>query len=126
MYAIPLQAGLFVSSLGTQTIFAHIQTEGGFILPGTDRRLELGVGVGVGILAMKYATGCDGSCDLGGSGWLLSLVARFLIIDGPSRTLGVHVRAVFPQQIPSSEVFGYYVGGGNIVFAGLEVGFGRP
>jgi hypothetical protein len=126
VYATPLQAGLFVSSLGTQTIFAHIETEGGFIFPGTDRRLELGVGVGLGLLAMQYATGCDGSCNLGGSGWLLSLVARFLIIDGPSRTLGVNVRAVFPQDTTTSEVFGYYVGGGNIVLAGVELAFGRP
>ena len=126
VYAIPFQAGLFVSTAGTQTIFVHMETEVGLVVPGTDRRLELGVGGGLGILAMKYATGCDGSCNLGGSGWLLSLAARVLIVDGPSRTIGVNVRAVFPQGTPSGEVFGYYVGGGDMVFAGVEIGFGRP
>ena len=121
VYAIPLQAGLFVSSLGTQTIFAHIQTEGGFILPGTDRRLELGVGVGVGILAMQYATGCDGSCDLGGSGWLLSLVARFLIIDGRRGRWSARARRVSATNPEQRSVRGLRRGG-NIVFAGLEVG----
>jgi hypothetical protein len=127
VYAIPFEAGLFVSTAGTQTIFLHLQTEIGVVVPGTDRRLELGAGGGVGILAMQYGTGCDGSCNLGGSGWLLSLAARVLLVDGPSRTVGVNVRAVFPQgRTPGGEVFGYYVGGGDMVFAGVEIGFGRP
>ncbi|HXU03895.1 MAG TPA: hypothetical protein VN903_23195, partial [Polyangia bacterium] len=39
-YVIPIQAGVYVSS-GNATIFTHVQTEGGVIVPGTDRRLEL-------------------------------------------------------------------------------------
>lgn len=58
-YVIPLQASLYVTS--RQTILAYLQLEGGLIVPGTDRRLELGMGAGVGTLSVPYANECDGS-----------------------------------------------------------------
>ena len=68
-YVIPFMASLYVSS-GDKTNFAHMQGEGGLIVPGTDRLFfELGVGFGVGILAVSYGNGCDGACIIGGSGF---------------------------------------------------------
>ena len=125
-YAIPIEVGLFVSTAGTQSIFAHVQAEAGLIVPGTDRRLEIGLGLGLGVLSMAYSVECDGTCALGGAGWLVSLAARYLIIDGPRWTMGIDVRAVYPRQDPDGEWFGYYVGGGKMLFTGLEIGFGRP
>src|SRR4051812_15345917 len=57
-YIIPIAAGLYVSagnSGGQDTILARVQTEAGVIVPGTDRRLELGLAVGAGLLAIGYA-----------------------------------------------------------------------
>jgi hypothetical protein len=124
-YAIPLELGVFFSTAGTQSVFAHIETEGGLIVPGTDRRLEVGLGFGLGVLSMAYSVECDGTCALGGAGWMVSLVARYVIIDRPTWMMGVDVRAVYPQQDPDGEWFGYYVGGGKMLLAGLEFGFGR-
>jgi len=124
-YMIPVEAGLFVSAAGKQVIFAHVETEAGLIVPGTDRRLEIGLGLGLGVLSMEYAAGCDGPCTLGGAGWLVSLAARCLIIDQPRWTMGVNLRGVYPRQDPDGEFFGYFVGGGKMVFTGLEFGFGR-
>jgi len=123
-YVIPIQAGVYVSS-GNGTIFAHAQAEGGLIVPGTDRRLELGMGAGLGILAMRYATGCDGSCTLGGGGFLVSFAARFLFVERPKLTVGASARLVVPLERPAGEWFGYYVGDGNMILGGLEIGFGR-
>ena len=109
-----------------RTIFAHLEVEGGLIVPGTDCRLEIGVGTGVGILAMAYNTAqCDGSCLLGGAGWMVSFVARYLFLVGPTLTVGANVRAVIPMTVPDGEWFGYFTGGGEMLLGGLEVGFGR-
>ena len=95
-------------------------------MPGTDRRLEIGMGTGLGILAMTYNTAqCDGSCNLGGAGWMVSFVARYLFLVGPTMTVGAGVRAVIPISVPEGEVFGYFTGRGNMLLGGLEVGFGR-
>lgn len=124
-YVIPIEAGLYVSS-GNGTIFAHLETEGGLIVPGTDRRLEIGVGTGVGVLAMTYNTAqCDGSCNLGGAGWMISFAARYLFFAGPSVTVGAGVRAVIPLSLPDGEVFGSITGRGDMLLGALEVGFGR-
>jgi len=124
-YVIPIQAGVYVSS-GNATIFTHVQTEGGVIVPGTDRRLELGMGAGLGILAMKYAVQCDGSCILGGSGWLISFAARYLFLDGPRVTVGAGARVIIPvTDSRGTESWGYFTGGGNMILGALEIGFGR-
>jgi hypothetical protein len=124
-YVIPFMASLYVSS-GDKTIFAHMQGEGGLIVPGTDRRLELGVGFGVGILAVRYANGCDGACIIGGSGFMASLAARFLFWTAPTFTAGIGARAIMPLAEPAGESFGYYTGHSSVVMGALEVGFGRP
>jgi hypothetical protein len=123
-YIIPIEAGVYVSSRHA-TIFAHVEVEGGVIVPGTDRRLELGMGTGLGGLAMSYgAVGCDGSCVLGGAGWMVSFVGRYLFVAGPTMTVGASVRAVIPLSTPGDWI-GHYTGGGNLLLGGLEVGFGR-
>ena len=90
------------------------------------RRLELGLGVGIGFLAMTYATpiGCDGACHLGGVGWLVSFAARYLLLDGPRFTVGAGLRAITPVTTPAGEGFGF-IGRGTIVLGVMEVGFGR-
>src|SRR5438132_5913048 len=67
-YVIPVEAGLYVSETDSPTVFVHVQAEGGLIVPGTDRRLEVGLGAGAGVLNMDYANGCDGMCAIGGAG----------------------------------------------------------
>ena len=121
-YVIPVQAGLYLTS-DNRTVLAHLQVEGGFIL-GSDRRLEVGIGTGVGVLAMSYATTCDGSCVVGGAGALVSLVARYLFIATPTWTLGASTRLIVPLSTPEGEVVGYYTGSGSVVLGGLEVAFG--
>jgi hypothetical protein len=124
-YIIPVEAGLYFTS-GNKTIFVHLEIEGGVIVPGTDRRLEIGMGTGLGVLAMSYNTSqCDGSCAVGGSGWMVSFVARYLFLVGPTMTAGAGVRAVIPMSGVGSEVFGYITGRGNMLLGALEVGFGR-
>jgi hypothetical protein len=125
-YLIPFEAGLYVTS-GNATILAHLEVEGGVIVPGTDRRFEIGIGTGVGILAMRYnPIQCDGGCYVGGTGWVVSFVARYLFLAGPSMTVGASVRAVVPMSTSAGEMaFGYTSGGGDLLIGGLEVGFGR-
>lgn len=123
-YVIPVQANLYPTS-GGQTLFAQLQVEGGLIV-GSDRRLELGIGVGLGILAMSYATTCDGSCVVGGVGPLISIVARYLFVATPTWTLGVSSRIIVPMSTPRSEfIGGYYTGSGSMMLGGLEVALGR-
>jgi hypothetical protein len=122
-YVIPFQASLYVTP--RQTILAYLQFEGGVIVPGTDRRLELGMGAGIGVVSAVYATGCDGSCVIGGKGALLSFVARYLFHQTPRFSAGASIRAIVTLGAPEGELFGYYTGDADIVVAGLEVAFGR-
>ena len=124
-YIIPFMAGLYVSD-GGKTILAHTAVEGGLIVPGTDRSLEVGVGLGLGILAMQYATGCDGSCIIGGTGVMASVAARYLFWNAPTLTAGIAARMIIPVVEPMGEGFGNYTGWSSVVMGALEVGFGRP
>jgi hypothetical protein len=124
-YVIPIEAGVYVGETGSGTNFLHVQTEGGLVVPGTNRRLEIGLGVGVGILAMTYARDCDGTCVIGGAGALLSVVARYLFVDLPHFTAGASVRAVLPLNRTRGEYEGHITGWGDLLLAGAEVGFGR-
>lgn len=128
-YVIPFQAALYVSTVnsgGNDTIAARLEFEGGLIVPGTDRRLEIGLAPGVGILAIGYSVDCDGSCRRGGAGAMVSPVVRYLFRDGPSVTIGASLRALIPLSVPRSEVcFGYCTGFGSVLLGGVEVGIGR-
>ena len=124
-YVIPFMAGLYVTS-GNRTIFAHTGAEGGVIVPGTDRRLELGVGLSVGVLAIRYGNFCDGSCVIGGNGPMATVAARVLLWNAPTFTAGISVRAFLPLMGSTEEGFGWYEGNSGIVMGAVEVGFGRP
>lgn len=123
-YVIPIEGGVYVSSLGSRTAYVHVQAEGGLVVPRTNRRLELGLGAGAGILGMTYANGCDGSCDIGGAGALLTVVARYLFVDRPHYTVGASLRAVLPLNQTRGEWFGHLMAWGDTLLAGVEVGLG--
>ena len=125
-YWTPLQAGLFVGEAGAGTIFAHVDMEGGGIISlGPRTALEFGLAAGVGILAIRYATsGCDGSCNVGGAGVMLSPVARYLFRHGPGWTMGATARAVIPLQVPSGDWFGYFNGRAVLYLVGFDLALG--
>jgi hypothetical protein len=98
VYVTPIQAGLFVSSVSESAV-VHLQTEAGVIVPRTARRLELGLGVGVGGAFIDHEDNCNQPfcSSRSGSGWMTSLVARYLFADRPGMTAGIGMRAiVFP------------------------------
>jgi len=126
-YIIPLAAGVYVSvgtSPARNTILARLQTEAGVIVPGTGRRLELGLAAGTGMLAMAYGNHCDGTCVIGGRGLIASPVARYLFRDGPAVTVGASVRAIIPLAEPHGEGWGWFTGYGSILLGAVEFGFG--
>jgi len=125
LYVIPIEAGLYVGEYFGRnvTIAAHLMAEGGVIVPGTGRRLELGLGTGIGGTHLDSPLGCGdsgGGCVFhGGNGWVVSLAARYLIIDRPGGSTGVGVRAIFPQPLsdPTSTA---------IVLFAFDFAFGMP
>jgi hypothetical protein len=124
VYVIPIQIGVYVGG-ENEVLFGHVQTEGGVVVPGTDRRLELGLGLGVAVLAIKYGNHCDGYCYTGGDGAMISPVARYLFYTTPTATVGASVRALVPLEKPGARLFDGITTWGSALLAGLEVGFGR-
>lgn len=125
-YLIPLQVDLYVSGTGSHTYLGDARVEGGAIIPGTDRRLQVGLGAGVGFLVMTYATHCDGSCNLGGAGVVLSPAARYTFLSWSRLAMGASLRALIPLQRPSGEFFGFYRGDGRMLVGAIDLAFGRP
>jgi hypothetical protein len=123
-YVTPLQAGLFLGGLGDDSIFVHVDVEGGLALREGPRALELGLAAGAGILAVHYGGGCDGSCNLGGAGVVLSPVGRYLFLGRPGFTTAFVMRVVIPLQVPSGDYFGHYTGRAVMLLTGLELAFG--
>jgi hypothetical protein len=125
-YVTPLQAGVFVGELGGATILAHADVEGGFILPlnGDTQAFELGLAAGAGILAIPYATTCDGSCNVGGAGPLLSPVVRYIAWGSTHFTTGFTLRAMIPLVVPTGDWFGYYTGRAILFLAAVDLAFG--
>jgi hypothetical protein len=124
VYVIPLQLGLYLSGTGPTT-FAHVQTEGGLIVPGTNGRLEVGMGVGLGVLTIAYSQYCDGPCNVGGIGLMVSFAARYLFHASLTNTVGVGLRAVIPADETRRRVFGELTNRGEIILGSLEIGFGH-
>lgn len=123
-YFTPLQVGLFVAN-GHDTIFPHAEIEGGAILPfGNGHRLELGLGAGLGILAITHRGGCDGSCNIGGAGVQLSPVVRYRVALDEKVVVGFGIRAAVPLQVGEGEWWGYFTGRGTLVLGALDFGFG--
>jgi hypothetical protein len=129
-YAIPIQAGLYVGLAGSLTFFSHVQTEGGVIVPGTARRLELGLGAGLGALLREPAVqsecgggdgfGCSQS-PAGGAGWMVSVVARYLIVDRADLATGVAIRWIPP---PGHLRWSWFDHG--MLLVAFDFAFGRP
>ena len=120
LYLIPFQAGLYIVPRSA-TAVAHIQIEGGVIVPGTARRLELGVGVGTGVIMLTPSDRCDEQhCTFaGGIGWMVSVAARYRLVDRADFTSGVGVRAIFPSESPTPI-------SGGIALLAFDFAFGRP
>ena len=126
-YWTPVEAGLFVGAPDqvSNVILAHVQTEGGVRLPlSGGEALELGLAAGFGILAIPYAVDCDGTCDVGGVGILVSPVARYLFHTDSHWSVGAVLRGVVPLLAPHDRVFGYITGRGAILLGGVDVAFG--
>lgn len=132
VYWTPVLAGLFLARAGLPqdpgrsgwTILAHVQTEGGVLLPTRVGTFEFGLAAGAGILAIPYAAMCDGSCILGAKGPLLSPVVHYLLRERPNSTIGISLRAVFPVFEPHGEGFGYYTGRAALFLLALDLGLG--
>jgi hypothetical protein len=122
-YWTPVSAGLLVTS-GNETIFTHVESEGGWVVPATSRALELGLAAGFGILSIAYASGCDGSCLLGGAGPMLSPLVRYLARQGPRFNWGFVVRAVIPLRVPDGDWWGYYNGRAVLFLGALDIAVG--
>jgi len=123
-YVIPIEGGFYRSTASSPTTYLHVQAEGGLVVPGTNRRLEMGLGVGAGILGITYASGCDGSCAIGGAGALATLVARYIFVDRSHFTVGANVRAVLPLNQTRGEWFGHLMAWGDVLLVGVELGVG--
>jgi hypothetical protein len=120
-YVIPFQVGVYASSWTNGTSYAQTQVEGGVILPWTDRRIEVGAGLGFGVLSMTYSQHCDGDCRRGDSGVLASAVIRGLFVAEPTWTMGASARVVIPTGWPDIPLLTYTSWGAAVIF-GLEVG----
>ena len=124
-YWTPLQAGIFAGGNGfDKTILAKIQTEVGKVFALSGGALELGFGVGAGILTMQTEPyGCDGPCGVGGKGALLSPVVRYVFRDRPTHTLGLFIRAEVPFG-SEGESLVYLRDFGMTTLIGLDLGGG--
>ena len=120
VYLVPFQAGLYIVPR-SDTRVVHLQIEGGVIVPGTARRLELGVGAGTGFIMLTPADRCEAQhCTFaGGIGWMVSVAARYRLVDRADFTSGVGVRAIFPSQSPTPIT-------GGIALLAFDFAFGRP
>ena len=122
-YVTPVQAGLFVAT--PELISARVLTEGGVVLRSGIGVLELGLGAGVGILTIGNGNNdCDGTCEVGGNGLILSPVVRLLFREATHVPVGVVLRGEVPASKPDGSGFGYFVGYGTQVMLGLDVGAG--
>ena len=104
-----------------------MQTEGGGILRLGDHVLEAGLGVGAGILSIRYAQINTYPLGIGGIGWMLSPVVRYLFREARSHTLGLVLRAEIPLSLPpaNTEFPVSYKGRGMLFLLAFDVGFGR-
>jgi hypothetical protein len=126
-YLTPIQAGVFVGNpteSGPDVISARVMTEGGAIFRGDAGVLELGLGAGAGILAIVSGNGCDGSCNVGGKGVILSPVARLVFRESTHVPIGIVLRGEVPVATPTGAGWGYFTGYGTQVMVGLDVGVG--
>jgi hypothetical protein len=124
-YVTPVMAGLFLGLGDPNTILAHVLTEAGARFSTGVGTLELGLAAGVGILAIQYDTDCDGRCNLGGAGVMISPVVRHLFWEESGSSVGFSLRAMIPLQVPEGDTFGYFSGRGMLFLGALDLALGR-
>ena len=127
-YWTPLEAGAFVAGGGSGsdgTVLLQVATEGGLRLPFGGGIVELGLGAGLGGLAIDHGGQCDGTCAIGGVGPMLSPVARYLLRDAAGWSFGFVVRGAIPLRVPHGEWIATIDGFGALVLGGVDVAFGR-
>ena len=127
-YWTPLQMGSYYGwgRDGDWTFFAGAQTEVGGVLRIGDQILELGLGAGFGMLAIRYGEINTSALVLGGLGLMASPVVRYLFREARSHTLGLVVRAEIPlSPPPESAEHPAYGGRGMLFLLGFDAGFGR-
>jgi hypothetical protein len=129
-YWTPVQVGGFFGwgADGDWTFFVGAQTEVGGVLRIGDQVLELGVGLGGGILGIRHGKINTYDLGVGGIGWMASPVARYLFREAHSHTLGLVVRAQIPvSSLPpqNTEVPVSYDGRGMLFLLAFDVGVGR-
>ena len=126
VYWTPLEVGGFVAgdrSGANGIVLMQVATEGGLRLPIGPGTFELGLGAGLGGLAIDYGTDCDGTCAIGGVGPMLSPVVRYLL-DAGHWSVGLVVRGAVPLRVPHGEWLSTMTGFGALVMGGMEVAFG--
>lgn len=127
-YWTPVEAGAFVAGGGSGadgTVLLQVLTEGGLRLPVGGGTFELGLGAGLGGLAIDHPGSCDGTCAIGGVGPMLSPVVRYLVRDQGHWSLGFVVRGAVPLRVPHGEWIATIDDFGALVLGGVDVGFGR-
>jgi hypothetical protein len=124
-YFTPVELGGFVTVSGDLVISLRALTEGGAVFRGGLGVLEVGLGVGAGLLGIAHGDNhCDGTCLIGGKGVLLSPVVRYLFNDTTRVPVGIVLRGEVPLLEPSGGGFGYFTGWGSQVLLGLDLGVG--
>jgi hypothetical protein len=124
-YITPFELGGFVGGADGDIISFRALTEGGAVIRGDLGVLEVGLGVGAGLLSIAHGDNhCDGSCLIGGKGVLLSPVVRYLFRETTRYPVGVVLRGEVPLFEPSGSAWGYYTGWGSQVLLGFDVGVG--
>ena len=84
--------------------------------------LEIGLGIGAGIVTIPTGNNCDGSCDVGGAPIIISPVVRYAVSGIPHVTLGGVLRLVIP--IGGLDTWGVNKGFGMVAMLGLDGAFG--
>ena len=127
-YWTPLQAGGFLGHGGGEdgTLLIDMQTEGGAIFRFGAQTIEAGLGVGAGLLAISYGEINTSDLVIGGLGWMLSPVVRYLLREKQSHTLGLVLRAQIPLSgARESSEHPHYTAHGMLFLVAFDVGFGR-
>jgi hypothetical protein len=124
-YWTPAQLGFGWGMGGESGLLAQLQTELGYVHRGRGT-LEVGLGLGVGLFQVEASpSSCDGACTLGGHGWLVSPVVRYLFLDRTDRlSLGLFARVVWPATENGFGIQGHRLGRATGFLAGLDLGLG--
>jgi hypothetical protein len=112
---------------GRRGMLAQLVTEPGLRWSSGRQYLEVGTGVGVGILTLETGSSdCDASCMVGGAPFVFSPAIRYGFATHGYGRYGAVIRGVIPLRYGSDEptVGGRNSGYAATVLFGLDVGFG--